>query len=362
MPSVTVPESAGSTVDVPVVPGGQITLSTTFLIKDPASGHDIISKAPCYSFLVENKAKGKRFLFDLGLPKAWKEKLPPSIAEAISNAPNSKIDVEKDVVDHLNETGVPLESIDAIIWSHHHFDHVGDPSLFPSSTALIVGPGFKSDKLTFPGYPANPEAKTCDDAFHGRDVVELDFSGASIEIGGFPAIDYFGDGSFFLLQTKGHTHDHLSALARTSENKFIFLGGDIAHHAGEFRPTPQMPLPDEIHPSPLESDLSSPKQAPLSACPGSIIERAHPRKGTDYKITPFYEPSAHINTSPPEADDAVEKLQDFDATAEVFVVIAHDADLQDILPVYPKRINDWDQLGYKALGRWRFLRDFLSAK
>jgi ribonuclease BN (tRNA processing enzyme) len=50
------------------------------------------------------------------------------------------IDVSKDVADQLREEGVSLESIDAIIWSHHHFDHVGDPSVFPLSTALIVGP------------------------------------------------------------------------------------------------------------------------------------------------------------------------------------------------------------------------------
>jgi glyoxylase-like metal-dependent hydrolase (beta-lactamase superfamily II) len=36
--------------------------------------------------------------------------------------------------------------------SHWHFDHVGDPSQFPSSTDLIVGPGFKDAFL--PGYPA----------------------------------------------------------------------------------------------------------------------------------------------------------------------------------------------------------------
>lgn len=103
------------------------------------------------------------------------------------------IDVSKEVADQLREKGVLLESIDAIIWSHHHFDHVGDSFVFPSSRALIVGPGFKSDKTTFPGFPSNLGAETLDDAFHGREVIEFDFSGASMRIGGFPAIDYFGD-------------------------------------------------------------------------------------------------------------------------------------------------------------------------
>lgn len=115
------------------------------------------------------------------------------------------IDTENNVADQLTAANVPLESINAIIWSHHHIDHIGDPSLFPPSTSLIVGPGFKSEKTTFPGYPANPNALVVDDAFHGRDLIELDFSTTSVNIGGFPAIDFFNDGSFYILRSQGHS-------------------------------------------------------------------------------------------------------------------------------------------------------------
>ena len=33
-------------------------------------------EAPIYSFLVENERVGKKVLFDLGMMKTWKEKLP----------------------------------------------------------------------------------------------------------------------------------------------------------------------------------------------------------------------------------------------------------------------------------------------
>ena len=114
------------------------------------------------------------------------------------------IDVEKEVADQLTEAKVPLESINFIIWSHHHLDHIGDPSLFPKSTSLVVGPGFKSEKTTFPGYPKDPDAVVHGDAFEGREVVELDFS-TGLDIGGFPSIDFFGDGSFYLLKSPGHS-------------------------------------------------------------------------------------------------------------------------------------------------------------
>lgn len=40
--------------------------------------------------------------------------------------------------------------------SHWHWDHIGDPSTFPPSTQLVVGPGFKEAFL--PGYPAKNDS------------------------------------------------------------------------------------------------------------------------------------------------------------------------------------------------------------
>jgi hypothetical protein len=154
----------------------------------------------------------------------------------------------------------------------------------------------------------------------------------------------------------------LSTLARTSEDKFIFLGGDIAHHAGQFRPSPQQPLPDLIHPSPLDDNPLNPQLPPLSTCPGSLLEQLHPRKESHsgYRVTPFYEPNPTASASQPDALAALEKLQTFDASAKVFVIIAHDVDLKDFLSFFPKKINDWDKIGYEPLARWRFLKDFFQ--
>ena len=41
--------------------------------------------------------------------------------------------------------------------SHSHLDHVGDPSTFPNSTTLVVGPGFHD--IFLPGYPADPKGQ-----------------------------------------------------------------------------------------------------------------------------------------------------------------------------------------------------------
>lgn len=283
------------------------------------------------------------------------------------------VDVEKDVADQLTEANISLESINSIIWSHHHLDHIGDPSLFPKSTSLIVGPGFKANKTAFPGYPKNPDAQTIDDAFHDRELIELDFS-SGLDIGGFPAIDFFDDGSFYILKAPGHSkyimilngcarsnqvsaHDHICALARTAEDKFLFLGGDAAHHPGEYRPTVHLPLPAEIKPSPFDGPRS------VSACAGSVFETIHRvrESGGDYRTTPFYDVNPKGNVDVVQALESMNKMEIFDASPDVFVIIAHDSSVLDIAPLFPKTLTDWNTTDCKELSTWRFLKDFETA-
>ncbi|RAK87820.1 metallo-beta-lactamase superfamily protein [Aspergillus costaricaensis CBS 115574] len=370
MAPLTLPENMGSTVDVSIIHAGRTIVPTAYVVQMPISGHDVLDM-PCYSFLIENKGLNKRVLFDLGLRKDWKEKLPlpthvnplrmltliePKVLQQIESA-KAYVEIKQDVACQLRNANVPLESINAIIWSHHHMDHTGDPSLFPPSTNLVVGPGFKHNNTTFPGYPANPDALVTEDAFIGRSLVELDFSG-SMAIGDFLAIDFFQDGSLYLLKSNGHTHNHISALARTSKDRFIFLGGDIAHHPGEYRPTKHLPLPIKIRPSPLERKISS-----NSACPGSVFEAISSAnlRGSDVRVTPFYNLNAAMNENLEDAEIALEKLLQFDGSASVMVVTAHDASLLEVLPFFPRKITDWDVKGYKAEGTWRFLKDFAGA-
>jgi hypothetical protein len=155
----------------------------------------------------------------------------------------------------------------------------------------------------------------------------------------------------------GTAHDHIAGLARTSEDKFLFFGGDIAHHPGEYRPTPHLPLPTEIKPSPFEGLKSA------SVCPGALFESIHRTKeaGGDYRTTPFYGVNPNANISLDEAQVSVDKMEVFDASLDVFLIIAHDKDMMDILPFFPKTITGWDETDSKAVGTWKFLKDFETA-
>ena len=74
--NLTLPVSKGSTVEVSILNGGTLSVRADFVIRNPVPGHDLLA-APCFSFLIENKKLGKKVLYDLGLVKAWEQKLPP---------------------------------------------------------------------------------------------------------------------------------------------------------------------------------------------------------------------------------------------------------------------------------------------
>lgn len=184
-----------------------------------------------------------------------------------------------------------------------------------------------------------------------RTLHEVDFEGPrSLRIGRFPAFDYFGDGSFYLLDSPGHAIGHLCGLARTttSPDSFILLGGDICHYAGIFRPSKHLLLPTSITPHPFqpESDL------PL--CPGHIweeLQKSRQRGSTD---TLFDMTFGH---DIPLATHTTGKLQELDCLDNVFVIIAHDSTVRDGVPHFPESLNDWMERGWGERVKWSFFRD-----
>lgn len=357
---LSLPAYRGSTVGVSVLFVGEVSMPMSMVVQTPILGHDVLD-LPLYSFLIDNEKADKKVLFDLGLMKAWKERRPDILTKAQSA--NASVEVHTDVSEILTSASIPLASIDSIIWSHHHAEHTGDPSLFPQSTSLVVGPGFKSNFHTYPGYPINPDSHVPQSAFEGRDLIELDFSNTTLKIGGLRAIDWFDDGSLYLLEAPGHAPEHLMALARTSAGKFVLLTGDAADHPGLFRPSPLRPLPDTISPSPFEPPTSA------SSFPGSLLEHVHPSVGSSFRTTPFYKPTPYTMPDPTAGRATIAALQAFDASPHVLVVLGHDPSLRDPRTHFPAAsLARWEEAGPEDAGagrysrkdvvHWRFLGDF----
>lgn len=316
----------------------------------PIKGNELLD-CPSFAFLIEHPS-GRNLLFDLGVRTDF-EKLPPPIQQYFQEK-KAQITVENDVHGLLVENGIDPKSIEGIIWSHWHWDHVGDPSTFPPSTALIVGPGVTETFI--PGYPENPRSPILQTDYEGRELRELNFQGPdAIKIGRLNSLDYFGDGSFYILDAPGHTIGHLCALARTtaSPSSFILMGADACHHSGEMRPSKWLPLPSEIHPHPFKKDAPAP-------CPGALYE--HLLRNDD-RTLPFYgqKRPAMIFGDPDAAEQTIEKLQAADAENNIFIVIAHDTHLKGVVDFFPRNANDFLARDWHTLTRWSFLSDFKAA-
>jgi glyoxylase-like metal-dependent hydrolase (beta-lactamase superfamily II) len=176
--------------------------------------------------------------------------------------------IDQGVHEVLTDAGVALEDVESVVWSHWHFDHTGDMSKFPTSVKIVVGSGFKENLL--PGYPANPDSALLETDYEGHEMEEIEFD-TSIKIGQFNAFDFFGDGSFYLLDVPGHAIGHMCGLARTTATTFVLLGADACHFAGAMRPSEYIPLPEQLVPETfgLDSYFQNP-------CPCSMFGDCHP--------------------------------------------------------------------------------------
>ncbi|KAH6699949.1 beta-lactamase-like protein [Cadophora sp. MPI-SDFR-AT-0126] len=313
-------------------------------------------------FLIEHEQSGSKLMFDLGVRKDYWN-LPPVVLNRLSQGVAVRsLNVPRDVPELLAANGVALNEISAVVWSHYHWDHIGNMALFPASTALLVGQGFKANDKVMPGYPENATSPVPSNSFTERELIEINFNTTHLTIGGFRAHDYFSDGSLYLLDTPGHCKGHICALARTTageESSFVFLGGDICHSAGCFRPSTSFPLPNKDFRRYLcLGDCSSAsKQEPLSS------DQTHSDGAAQREVD---RPMHRISTAPSSAyvqveaaQDSVEKLMAFDSSPAVLVLIAHDPSLPKYLPTLNQNgssdLNGWQKEHWKELCRWHFL-------
>ncbi|KAK6384366.1 hypothetical protein LTS17_001929 [Exophiala oligosperma] len=200
-----------------------------------------------WRFFMQHKPTDTKFWFDLG------------IAHDLTLYPPRIIDVQHKVFQTQPGTSTAAEDTQSlnhdpsevkyIIASHAHWDHIFPAdSLFPNATVLC-GAGTLS--WATPSYPSDPDSTfdgriwdTTTAATDGRQgharlpVRELSSPATSPEewkpLGPFDhALDFFGDGSFHLIDAPGHCAGNLAALARTrnaaGELRYCFLGGDCFH-------------------------------------------------------------------------------------------------------------------------------------
>ncbi|RFU36207.1 hypothetical protein B7463_g85, partial [Scytalidium lignicola] len=305
----TTENTSSPPVEVFALATGQLHHPDRWLFED--GNEDLMTARnvyPDYSFLIRH-ASGKCILFDLGLDKNL-DNYPEAIKKSFSYT--SPI-IHEDIVDLLGKGPVPSSAIDTVIFSHLHFDHVGDCTKFPNA-AMITGPG--SCQAAFPGYPTDQNSP-----FGGLVLVHPGYRELSFEndswrpFGPFErAHDFFGDGSLFLVDAPGHASGHLGAAARTGPDEWVFMGGDTCHHRAILMGTRPMSLT---------------MGPPDTSC---------------------------FHRDPATAQKTIELIRSIEVTEKFQVLLAHDSYLSGIMPEYPISLNGWKG------SQWKRNLDALVAK
>ncbi|KAH7873147.1 Metallo-hydrolase/oxidoreductase [Lentinula edodes] len=179
---------------------------------------------PSLSFLLRHSKTNETFVFDLG----FRKDLENYSSSIVKLGLEKFVRVPQDVVDSLAKGGLSPLDVKTVCLSHCHFDHYGDPSHFVNSEFVV---GADSAIHFNPGFPADPDSQCPSDLLPERRTRFVELSDQPL-LGPFPhALDFWGDGSLYLVDAAGHLPGHIVLIARTSpDGGWILLGGDSAHH------------------------------------------------------------------------------------------------------------------------------------
>jgi len=224
MTSLPSPGNDQAYCTVSALEAGHLNLPMEMFLDNAAPGYAVI--APSLSFLLRHSKTDKKFVFDLGIRKDV-ENFPPMIQKWIIDA-GFHTNVPQDVADSLTKGGLSPSEVDTVCISHCHWDHIGNTKQFPNNEFVV---GAAAVGLFHPGYPADLNSGFPSDLLPAERTRFVELSDQP-PLGPFPhALDFYGDGSVYIVDAAGHLPGHVVLVARTSaDGGWILLGGDSAHH------------------------------------------------------------------------------------------------------------------------------------
>ncbi|PKK48885.1 hypothetical protein CI102_5455 [Trichoderma harzianum] len=230
---------APSVVSLRRLEGGFLHLPMRFFVQ--GANTDEVRRVPCMAWLIENHNLKKKVLFDMGLRKDV-ESYTPAVFRRMQTT--VKAEIPEDIYDSLRKMQIdPQSDVDSVIFSHLHYDHVGDPSRMGTQTSFVLGPG-ASDLITGPkSYPENQDSHYDSNLITNGRILNLPSADSNLWVafGPFPkTYDYFHDGSLLIVLAPGHCPGHINALLRIESDRWVYLAGDTAHDPRILDGTKQM--------------------------------------------------------------------------------------------------------------------------
>ena len=121
--------------------------------------------------------------------------------------------VNTKLIDQLKSMNLTPDSIDYLVTSHTHWDHVGNANYFINSIWII-------DKKEYEWAMSDGQKKRSSlyDSLRNSQTIQFE-----------EKYDVFGDGKVVIYSTPGHTPGHMSMYIKLQESQSILLSGDLYH-------------------------------------------------------------------------------------------------------------------------------------
>ncbi|EQB49865.1 metallo-beta-lactamase superfamily protein [Colletotrichum gloeosporioides Cg-14] len=227
--------SARGIVSVSALRGGEFTLPSSRFVSGASPTERVL--VPSLSFLIIQNCinnGARRILFDLGLRRDTGNYSEPIQRHLQSRKPILPL---PDVRQSLLEGGLSPGSINQIVLSHVHWDHIGTPSDFPAAEFFVGAGSLDLLKTGLNGHLSHSNFES--DLFDNIKVKELSrpakmasgLDDSWHDVGGLKIFDFGGSdsGSLYIVDSPGHLIGHINLLARIGTGKWALLIGDACH-------------------------------------------------------------------------------------------------------------------------------------
>lgn len=244
---VVLPSSGPNQVYVTVsaLQAGHLTLPEKLFVTD--ADPERRATVPSLSFLVRHPSTSNNaehpaisnLIFDLGLKR---DIAGYRTAQQHHISQRHPITLHPDVSDSLAKGGLTPQDVNTVMLSHVHWDHIGTPSDFIAAE-FVVGSGTMHILAHGDGplYPAElfnahelPHDRTLEfppvHAKNSERAYERQTQHTWLTTSwGATMLDFYGDGSVYVVDAPGHLTGHVNFLARIEKRKWVYLGGDCCH-------------------------------------------------------------------------------------------------------------------------------------
>ncbi|KAF1931290.1 uncharacterized protein M421DRAFT_408843 [Didymella exigua CBS 183.55] len=196
-----------SCVNVHAVSCGHFTLPEHQFVKP--STLEARRTVPSLAFLIQHKdnsGRTTRILFDLGLRRDLK-RYPTPIQRHTEN--RRPITTGPDVVRRLARGRLRPDGIDYVVYSHH--------DLLPEGRSIEL-----SDPLDDKIYAHDSNSEPATPSFSVPWRLHPTFNLPD-------TLDIFSDGSVLIVNAQGHLPGYINLFTRTSEQRYMYLSGDVCH-------------------------------------------------------------------------------------------------------------------------------------